>query len=122
MAAEDEVEAQEVDSTYSTKGIQTFNKKMEAIEELSEQGGVMLNKVGKQCHLIAITAEKLAIAKRSAEKEEASRLPQADSTSTSNLEDGWFVDSGASHHIVEYECIVAIFTLSLGQSRFRLFL
>ena len=48
MVAEDEVKEDEVDSTYPTKGTQNFSKKMEAIEEPSEQGGSSTpNKVGK---------------------------------------------------------------------------
>ena len=83
MVVEDEVEAEEVDSTYPTKGAQTFGKKTEAIEESSEEGGAsMLNKVGKQCHLLAIIAAKSVIAKKSVEKEEVSRLPQADNSQT----------------------------------------
>ena len=59
MEAEDEVEAEEVDSTYPTKGTQKFGKKTEAIEEPSEEGGAsMPNKVGKQCHLLTIIAAK----------------------------------------------------------------
>ena len=80
---EDEVEEEEVNSTYPAKGTQTFGKKTEAIEEPSEEGGAsMPNKVGKQCHLLAIIAAETAIAKRSAEKEEASQLPQADNSQT----------------------------------------
>ena len=74
MVAEDEVKEEEVDSTYPTKGTQNFGKKMEAIEEPSEEGGAMPNKVGKPCHLLATIAERSAIAKRSAEKEEVSQL------------------------------------------------
>ena len=75
MVAEDEVEAEEVNSTYPTKGTQTFGKKTEAIEEPLEEGGAsMPNKVSKQYHLLAIIAAKSAIVKRNAEKEEASRL------------------------------------------------
>ena len=75
MMAEDEVEAEEVDSTYPTKGTQNFGKKTEAIEEPSEEEGAsMPNKVGKQCHLLAISVAKLAIAKRTGEKEEVCRL------------------------------------------------
>ena len=76
--AEDEAKAEEVDSTYPTKGTQTFGKKMKAIEEPLEEGGTStLNKVGERCHLRATIAAKSAIAKRSAEKDEASRLQQA---------------------------------------------
>ena len=83
MVAEDEVEAKEVDSTYPTKGTQTFGKKMEVIEEPSEEGGASTpNKVGKPCHLGATIAVRSAIAKRSAEKEEESRLQQADNSQT----------------------------------------
>ena len=74
MVAEDEVEAEEVDLTYPTKGTQSFGKKMEAIEEPSQEGGASTpNKVVKPCHLRANIAAKSAIAKRSAEKEEVSR-------------------------------------------------
>ena len=83
MVAEDEVEAEEVDSTYPTKGTQTFGKKMKAIEEPLEEGGTStLNKIGKPYHLRATIAERLAIANRSAEKKEASRLQQADNSQT----------------------------------------
>ena len=65
MVDEDEVEAEEVDSTYPTKG----THKKEAIEEPSQEGGAStLNKVGKACHLRATIVAKSAIAKRSAEK------------------------------------------------------
>ena len=78
MVAEDEV-----DSTYHTKGTQTFGKKMEAIEEPSEEGeDYTPNKVGKPCHLPATSAERSTIAKRGDEKEEASRLQQADNSQT----------------------------------------
>ena len=40
MVAEDEVDAEEVNSTYPTKGTQTFGKKTESIEEPSEEGGL----------------------------------------------------------------------------------
>ena len=57
--AEDEVELEEVDSSYPSKGTQAFGKKMEAIDEPLEDGGAsILNKVGKQCHLLTIIAAK----------------------------------------------------------------
>ena len=72
------VEAEEVDSTYPTKGVHIFGKDTEAIEEPSQEGGAsMPNKVGERRHLRAPTAAKSAIAKRSAEKDEASQLQQA---------------------------------------------
>ena len=75
MVAKDKVEAEEADSTYPTKGTRNFGKKTEAIEEPSEEGEAsMPNKVGKAHHLLVVIAAKLAIEKRSAEKEEASRL------------------------------------------------
>ena len=81
--AEDEVEEEEVDSTYPTKGAQTFGKKTEAIEETSEEGGAsMPNKVGKQCHLLATIVGRSTIVKTSAERKEVSRLPQADNSQT----------------------------------------
>ena len=81
MVAEDEVEAEEVDSTYPTKGTQNFGKKTEAIEEPLQEGGASTpNKVGNPCHLCAAIAAKLAIAKRSAEKEEVSRPLQVDNS------------------------------------------
>ena len=81
MVAEDKLEAEEVESTYPTKGTQNFAKKTEAIEEPLEEGGAATaNKVGKPCHLRAIIAAKSAIAKRSAEKEEVSRLRQVDNS------------------------------------------
>ena len=81
MMDEDEVEAKEVDSTYPTKGIQNFGKKTEAIEEPSQEGGASTpNKVRKTCHLRATIAAKLAIVKRSAEKEEVSRPRQVDNS------------------------------------------
>ena len=47
MVAEDEVEAEEVDSTYPTKGTQNFGKKTETIKELLQEGGASTpNKVG----------------------------------------------------------------------------
>ena len=53
------------------------------IKEPSEEGGTStLNKVGKPCHLPATILERLAIPKRSAEKEEASRLQQAKNSQT----------------------------------------
>ena len=83
MMAEDEVELEEVDSSYPSKGTQAFGKKMEAIDEPLEDGGAsILNKVGKQCHLLAIFVAKLAFAKRSVEKEEISWLQQADNSQT----------------------------------------
>ena len=76
--AKDEVEAEEVDSTYPTEGIHKFGKDTEAIEEASQEGGAsMPNKVGERRHLRATIAEKSAIAKRSAEKDEVSRPQQA---------------------------------------------
>ena len=55
--AEDEVEAEEVDSTYPTMGIKNFSKKTEANEEPLQEGGAsMRNKVGKPCHLRATIA------------------------------------------------------------------
>ena len=39
MVDEDEVEAEEVDSTYPTKGTQNFGYKKEAMEEPSQEGG-----------------------------------------------------------------------------------
>ena len=80
---EDEVEEEEVNSTYPAKGTQTFDKKTDAIEEPSKEGGAsMPNKVGKICHLPATIAESSAIAKRSAEKEEVNRLHQAENSQT----------------------------------------
>ena len=74
MVDEDEVEAEEVDSTYPTKGVHNF-RDTEVIEEPSQEGGASTpNKVGKACHLPATIAAKLAIAKRSVEKEEVSRM------------------------------------------------
>ena len=76
MMAEDEV-----DSTYPTKGTQNFGKKTVAIEEPSQEGGAFTpNKVRKPCHLRATIAAKSAIAKRSGEKEEVSRLRQVDNS------------------------------------------
>ena len=64
--AKDEVKAEEVDSTYPTKGLHNFDKEMEAIEEPSQKGGASTpNKVGERCHLRATIAAKSAIAKRS---------------------------------------------------------
>ena len=81
MVAIDEVKAEEVDSTYPTKGIQNFGKKTEAIEEPSQEGGASApNKVGERRHLRATIAAKSTIAKRSAEKDEVSRLQQADNS------------------------------------------
>ena len=75
MVFEDEVEAEEVDSTYAMKGTQNFGKKMEAIEEPSEYGEASTpNKIGKPCHLPATIAERSGIVNRSGKKEEASRL------------------------------------------------
>ena len=83
MVAEDEVEEEEVNLIYPAKGTQTFGKKTEAIEEPSEEGGASTpNKVGKPCHLLATIVERLAITKRSAEKEEASWLQQGDNSQT----------------------------------------
>ena len=39
MVDEDEVEAEEVDSTYPKKGTQNFGYKKEAMEEPSQEGG-----------------------------------------------------------------------------------
>ena len=84
---------------------------------------------GRQTMPLAITAATSAIAKRSAEKKEASQLPQTensqtmpptpntttmvdhransrtttDSKSSSNSEDVWFVDSSASHHMRSHQ-------------------
>ena len=81
MVADVEVEAEEVDSTYPTKGTQSFSKKAEAIEEPSQEVGACTpNKVGKPCHLCATIAAKLAITKRSAEKEEVSLPQQVDNS------------------------------------------
>ena len=81
MAAEEKIEEEEVDS----------NKKTEAIEKPLEEGGAsMSNKVGKQCHLLAIFVAKLAFAKRSVEKEEISWLQQADNSQTTPpMRDTW---------------------------------
>ena len=77
MVAIDEVEAEEVDSTYSAKGIYNFGKDTEAIEEPSqEEGASTPNKVGGQRHLHATIVANSAIAKRSGEEDEASRLQQ----------------------------------------------
>ena len=78
MAAKDEVEAEDVDSTYPVKGTQNFGKRTEAIKEPLEEGGASTpNKIDEQRHLLAIIAAKSAIAKRSTEKEEVSRPRQA---------------------------------------------
>ena len=78
MVAKDDVEVEEVDLTYPTKGTQNFGKKTEVIEEPSQEGeGSTPNKVGKPCHLCATIATKSAITKRSVEKE-VSRLRQVD--------------------------------------------
>ena len=62
---------------------QTFSKKTEAIDEPSEEGGAsILNKVGKQYHLPTTIVGRSSIAKRSAENEEVSHLPQADNSQT----------------------------------------
>ena len=83
MVAEDEVDAEEVNSTYPTKGTQNFGKKTKAIEEPSEEGGASTpNKVHEPWHLRATIAAKSAITKRSVEKEEASRLQQVDNSQT----------------------------------------
>ena len=74
IVAEDEVEAEEVDSTYPTKGTQNFGKKTEAIEEQSQE------KVRKPCHLRAPIAEKSGITNRSAEKKEVSWPQQVDNS------------------------------------------
>ena len=71
------VAEEEVNSAHHTKGTQTF---MEAIKELSEEGGdSMPNKVGKQGPQFATIVEKSATP-RSAKKEEMCRLPQADNS------------------------------------------
>ena len=76
--AKDKVEAEEVDSIYPMKGVHNFGKDTEVIEEPSQEGGAFTpNKVGERRHLCATIAAKSAIAKRSAEKDEASRLQQA---------------------------------------------
>ena len=81
MVAQDEVEAEEVDSTYPTMGTQNFGKKTKAIEEPSQEGGAsMPNKVGKPFHLRVTIAAKSAIAKRSVEKEEVSQPRQVDNS------------------------------------------
>ena len=78
MVDEDKVEAEEVDSIYPMKGVHNFGKDKEAIEEPSQEGGASTpNKFGERRHLRATTAAKSAIAKRSAEKDEVSRLQQA---------------------------------------------
>ena len=83
MVAEDEVEAEEVDLTYPTKGTQTFCKRTEALEEPSEEGGAsMPNKVDKPCHLHAITVGRFTTVKKSAERKEVSRLPQVENSQT----------------------------------------
>ena len=65
-------------------------------------------------------AVKLATTKKSVERRSVSRFPQAGNTpitTNSDYDDhcGMFVMS------VEYECIMDVFTPSLGQSRFSLF-
>ena len=84
MVAEDEVMvAEEIGMAHLTKGIQTFCKRTEALEEPSEEGGAsMPNKVGKQCHLPATIVGRSTTAKRSAERKEVSRLPQAGNSQT----------------------------------------
>ena len=78
MVAEEEVEEEEVDWTYPTKGTQTFNKKTETIKEPSEEGGAsMPNKIVKSCHLRATIAERSAIVKRKC------RIRRSESTLTS---------------------------------------
>ena len=93
MVAEDEVEAEEVDSTYPTKGTQNFGKKTEAIEEPSQEGGASTpNKVGKRRHLRATIAAKSTIAKRSAKKEEVSRPRQVDNSQiTPRIRNTWSI-------------------------------
>ena len=71
--------AEEVNSTYPAKGTQNFGKKTEAIKEPLEEGGASTpNKIGEPSHLLAIIAAKSSIVKRSAEKEEVTRLRQDD--------------------------------------------
>ena len=84
MVAKDEVAmVEEVDSTHLRKGTQTFDKKMEAIEESSKEGGAyMPNKVSKRGPLLVMIVGSSAAVKRSAESEEESWLPQADNSQT----------------------------------------
>ena len=75
--------AEEGDSAHLMKGTQTFDKKTDAIEEPSEEGGAStLNKVGKPCFLPVTIVERSVIAKRSAKKEEVSQLRQVDISQT----------------------------------------
>ena len=45
-------------------------------------------------------------------KHRANSMSASTSTSALNPEDVWFVDFSASNHIVEYQCIMVVFTLS----------
>ena len=65
MVAEDELEDEEVNSSYPAKGTQTFSKKTEAFEELLEEGEASKpNKDDKICLLFATIVGRSATAKR----------------------------------------------------------
>ena len=125
MVAEDEVEEEEVNSTYHAKGTQTLAKKMEVIEEPSEEGGANCNYCGKIGHReeecrkrrseSVSTSRQLTNYATNAEyadygglfmmRHRASSMVASDSAnsvSTSKSEDVWFFDSSASHHMTSH--------------------
>ena len=86
------VKVEEVDTTHLMKGTQTFGKKTEAIEENLEEGGAsMTNKVGKQCHLFAITAAKPATTKKSAERRGESASTSQKLTNYAQIRRLWWI-------------------------------
>ena len=80
MVAEDEVEAEEVDSTYPTKEIHNLGKETEANEEPSQEGGASTQVRAVKTQPNADIAESSAITKKSAERRSVNRLPQADNS------------------------------------------
>ena len=80
MVTEDEVEAEEVDSTYPTKGAHNFGKDKEAIEEPSQEGGASTSARAVKTQPNVDIAESSAITKKSVERRSANQVPQADNS------------------------------------------
>ena len=80
MVDKDEVEAEEVESTYPTRGTQNFGYKKEAMEEPSQEGGVSTPARAINTQSNADIAESSAITKKSVERRSANRLPQTDNS------------------------------------------
>ena len=80
MVDEDQVEAEEVDSTYPTKGTENFGYKKEAMEEPSQEGRASTPAQAVKTQPNADIAESSATTKKCVERSSANRLPQADNS------------------------------------------